>query len=313
MQNFISAILPVFNEEKSLKELHERLVETLQKTGLPFEIIFVNDGSSDRTPQVLEELTPAKIIHLKRNFGQTVALGVGVRQAQGNILITIDADLENDPNDIPLLLEKLNEGYDVVSGWRKKRWAGAVFSRRLPSIMANKFLSFAGGVKIHDFGCTLKAYRREMFDNISFSGDMHRLLLAYMARQGAKIAEIPVNFTPRRFGKSKYGAKRIFDVLVDILAFYFFEKYHNRVLHFFSAAGVFCFILSFLIFLIMLYYKFFLGMMFVQTPLPILTVSFVIVGFQLILMGLIAELVYRSSKHKDSSNLTYVKKEIINN
>ncbi len=311
-KNLISVIIPIYNEAPSLKELYQGLVKVLNDIRAPFEVIFVNDGSTDKSEKILERLGPARIFHLKRNYGQTIALEVGIQAAKGDIIITMDGDLENMPEDIPLLIKKLNEGYDVVSGWRKDRWKKSLISRRLPSFLANRLLSYVSGLKLHDFGCMLKVYKREAFENISFSGDMHRLILAYMAKQGLAIAEIPVQFSPRRYGQSKYGIKRTFDVLIDIFAFYFFEKFHNKSLHFFGVAGFISFILSILAFIGMLIFKYLKGITFVQTPLPFLTVSFTIVGFQFILMGLIAELIYRFSRQqRPPSTQDYIKEEII--
>ncbi|MBI1975587.1 MAG: glycosyltransferase family 2 protein [Candidatus Vogelbacteria bacterium] len=297
MRNLISVVVPIFNEAPSLPELHRRLTGVLRPLHTPFELVFVDDGSTDDTRQTLSTLTPLRAIHLKRNYGQTIALATGIESARGDTIIVIDGDLENDPDDIPRLLKKMDEGYDVVSGWRQRRWENAAFRRRLPSLVANYAIARLSGLAIHDFGCTLKAYRAEFLKNIPFSGNMHRLLLAYVARQGAKIIEIPVNFTPRKHGTSHYGAKRILEVPIDMLAYYFFEKYHNRPLYFFGAAGFISFSLSILVFILMLVLRFYGGLTFIQTPLPILAVFFAMIAAQFVLMGLIAELVYRFSKH----------------
>lgn len=311
MRTELSVVIPLHNETASVPELHARLLDALDRIGKPFEIIYIDDGSADETFNALRACAPARIVRLKRNYGQTVALGVGVRSAQGEIIITMDGDLENHPEDIPLLLEKLSEGHDVVSGWRRDRWSNAPITRRLPSRLANALVSRLCGVPIHDMGCTLKAYRAEVLRSISFSGDMHRLLIAYLARHGVKIAEIPVRFTPRRHGVSHYGIRRIFDTLTDILAFTFFEHYHNRPMQFFGKAATLSFAASLATFLWMLWLKFFSDTSFIQTPLPVLTISFAVIGVQFLLLGLIAELIYRLSlRNQPPSPTDYIKEDV---
>ena len=306
----ISVVIPVYNESDTLLELHERITKTLSSLNKSFEIIFVDDGSTDSTYEILKKLPGTKIIKLKRNFGQTIALSVGIKKASGDIIVTIDSDLENHPEDIPMLLQKIDEGYDLVSGWRKDRWENAKLRRKLPSAIANQLLSCVGGTKINDVGCTLKAYKKELFDDITFSGDMHRLFIPYMAKRGARIAEVPVKFTPREHGKSKYGISRILDVLVDIVAFYFFEKFHNKPMRFFGTVGMFSFMASFLSFILMVALRFTYQITFIATPLPTLAVTFGIVGFQLVLMGLIAELIHRTNKENHQNSNYYIKEEI---
>lgn len=311
MRKPISVVVPVFNEAPSLKELHERLLAVLTTLDTPFEIIFIDDGSTDDTKRVAASLAPLRTIHLKRNYGQTIALAAGIQAACGDIIVIIDGDLENDPSDIPRLLAKMNEGYDVVSGWRVNRWKDAALTRRLPSIIANRAISRLSGLPLHDFGCTLKAYRAEFLKNASFSGNMHRILLAYIARQGARITEIPVNFTPRKHGASHYGTKRILEVPIDMLAYYFFERFHNKPLYFFGTAGFIAFVLSILDFIVMIVLRFYAGLTFIQTPLPILAVFFAMVGVQFILMGLIAELIYRFSKNDRPLAISkFIKQEV---
>lgn len=310
----LSIVIPLHNEAASVPELHTRLLHVLGRMGQSeksFEIIYIDDGSTDKTFSALVACAPARIIRLKRNYGQTIALGVGVRSARGEIIVTMDGDLENHPEDIPLLLEKLAEGYDVVSGWRRTRWSGNRITRRIPSRLANALVSRLCGTAIHDMGCALKAYRASVFERIMFSGDMHRLLLAYLARHGVAIVEIPVRFSPRRHGTSHYGIRRIFDLLGDILAFTFFEHYHNRPIQFFGKAAVFSFIASNGAFLWMLWLKFSSGTSFIQTPLPILVVSFAVIGIQFLLLGLIAELIYRLSlRTQPPSPTDYIKEDV---
>jgi len=305
----LSIVIPLHNEAASVRELHARIINTLGSIGRSFEIIYIDDGSTDETAGILGACAPCRIIRLKRNYGQTIALGVGVHSARGAIIVTLDGDLENHPEDIPLLLEKLAEGHDVVSGWRADRWSGRRITRRIPSRLANAMISRLCGVPIHDMGCTLKAYRASVFEHITFSGDMHRLLLAYLARHGVKIAEIPVRFSPRRHGTSHYGIGRVFDTVTDMLAFTFFEHYHNKPMQFFGKAAFLSFAASLAAFLWMLWLKFFAGASFIQTPLPILTVSFAVIGIQFLLLGLIAELIYRLSlRNQAPSPADYIKR-----
>lgn len=286
----ISVVIPVYNEEKNVKELHERLFSVLKKTGKGFEIIFVDDGSRDRTFEELKKLKPVKAIRFARNLGQSAAFGCGIKEAKGGVIVTMDGDLENQPEDIPSLLRKLSEGFDVVSGWRKGRWGDQKFTRRLPSLAANRLISGMTGVNLHDHGCNLRVYKKEVFENVSFFGEMHRMLAAYLGMRGAKIAEIPVSFSPRKHGKSKYGLSRTFKVLLDLLAFYFFREYSSRPMHFFGYAGFTSIFLGFLTFLWALALRFFEGTHFNRTPLPVLVAIFVVVGFQFMLMGLLAEI-----------------------
>lgn len=305
----ISVVVPVYNEAPSLEELHRRLIETMARHGVPFEIIYVNDGSRDASASVIKTLSPARVLNLKRNYGQTIALAAGIRAARGDIIVTLDADLENHPEDIPLLLEKLDAGYDVITGWRAHRWQGSP-ARQIFSRAANAMLSRMTGTRLHDAGCTLRAYRAEVLRTISFSGDMHRLLLAYLVMRGASITQIPVQFTPRRHGKSHYGLSRVFGTFIDMIAFTFFERYHNKPLHFFGAAGVAMMVLSFLTFVLMLILRFSGGPTFIETPLPVLAIFFALVAFQSVLLGLVAEFLYRFSKHElPTSSDHYIRDE----
>lgn len=299
----ISIVIPIYNEAPSLSNLHNRLKNVLAKLQRPFEIILVDDGSTDETNTIVQSLSTITCLQLKRNFGQTIALAAGICEAKGSIIVTLDGDLENDPEDIPKLLAKLDEGFDIVSGWRRGRWSDQPFTRRFPSFLANKLISCLTGTKLHDHGCTLKAYRKSILERLSFSGDMHRMLAAYAAQLGAKVAEIPVNFTKRRYGKSHYGPSRIIKVLLDVMAFYFFRKYHNRPMHFFGIAGMWAFTLGCIAFFLMFYLKYFRQTSFIATPLPILTALFIIIGFQFILFGLLAEMNYRLLREQNRTGL----------
>lgn len=307
-----SVIVPFYNERGSVRELHGRILEILKKSDGEFEIIFVDDGSTDGTFEEIKKLAPLRAFRLSQNFGQTVALGCGIREAKGDIIVTLDGDLENYPEDIPKLLEKLSEGYDVVSGWRENRWSGEFWTRRLPSLAANKFISYITGTKLHDHGCNLRVYRKSAFKGIGFTGEMHRMLAAYLGMHGAKVAEVPVGYTPRKHGSSKYGFSRIFKVLLDVLAFYFFKEYGTRPMHFFGYAGFGSIFLGFLAFLWAVFLRFFEGVHFNRTPLPEVVAIFVVVGFQFILMGLLAEIIVRLH-YKDSGKPPYEIAEEINN
>ena len=294
----ISVVVPFFNEAESVQEFHRVLLAALQKLQVTFEIIFVDDGSTDKTLEYMRALKPARVLFFTRNYGQTAALGVGIGEARGEIIITLDGDLENRPEDISKLLVKLEEGFDIVSGWRQDRWKDKLFTRRIPSKLANHMISFVTGVYLHDHGCTLKAYRKKFVKNINFIGDMHRIIAAYAVREGAKLTEIPVQFEPRRHGKSKYGFSRTFKVLLDILAFHFFYKYARRPIHFFRALGFVSFFLAGVMSFIAVYLRVTQDIHFIRTPLPMLVAIFVVVGFQFILMGLLAEIISRNSQNK---------------
>lgn len=305
----ISVVVPLRDEEGNVRELHERLLGVFKKINYDFEIIFVDDGSSDATYQIAKELSPIKAVRLCRNYGQSTAFGVGFELAQGDVILTIDGDLENAPEDIPAFIEKLNEGYDLVSGWRKNRWRGKLISRYIPSYIANKLISIISGAKLNDHGCMVKAYRREVLKNINMTGERHRMVAAFVALEGGKIAEIPITFHKRKFGKSKYGIARTFKVLLDLLAFYFFKRYASRPIHFFGGAGFISFFAGFLIFLWATYLKIFAGVHYNRSPLMILVAIFAVIGSQFILMGLLAEIL--SGNHRsDNKSKAHLIKEI---
>jgi glycosyltransferase involved in cell wall biosynthesis len=234
MLKHLSVIIPVFNEEENVQLLHQRLQESLRACGRPYEIIYVDDGSTDATFSRLRRLaehdTRVCIVQLKRNFGQTIALSAGIEQSTGSILVFMDGDLQNDPRDIPRLLAKLDEGYDVVSGWRKQR-KDALLSRKLPSWLANRLIARVTGVQIHDYGCSLKVYHREVFTHLRLYGEMHRFLPAYAALVGARITELEVAHHPRRFGTSKYGLSRTVRVLLDLLRLKFEGSFATKPIY----------------------------------------------------------------------------------
>jgi len=295
----ISVVVPLYNERGSVRELHERLVTVLTSLGKPFEIIFVDDGSTDGTFEVVKELSPVCGLRLARNEGQTAAFGSGIERAKGDVVVTMDGDLENRPEDIPKLLKKLEEECDVAAGWRQGRWAGQFFTRRIPSQAANWLISRATGIRLHDHGCSLRAYKKAVFKDVRFIGEMHRMLAAHVGSRGARIVEVPVGHDPRRHGVSKYGLSRTFRVLLDVVAFYFFKRYARRPMHFFGYIGFVSIFLGGLVFLWALWYRLALEVHFNRTPLPILVAIFVVIGFQFILMGLLAETVMRKNGSGD--------------
>lgn len=292
----LSVVIPVYNEARGLPELIERL-ETVLAAYEPFEVIFVDDGSQDGSPQVLKELAQERpwmqVILLRRNYGQTTAIQMGIQHAQGQILVLMDSDLENDPADIPRLLEKIETGYDVVSGWRKDRWKGQWLTRRLPSILANALISYLSGVHLHDYGCTLKAYRREVLTPIRLYGRMHRFIPIYAKWEGGRITEIPVSYHPRKYGRSNYGMMRVISVLLDLVLIVFLDRYLQRPIQFFGGVGLGSMFAGVVSFLWALYYKLTGQKDFVETPLLIFTALFISVGVVLLLIGILAELLVR--------------------
>ena len=292
----LSVIVPVYNEAKSLPLLLERLRGALDDHD--HEIILVNDGSKDGSFDVMAAACAndprLKALDFRRNFGQTAAINAGMQHATGDVLVLIDSDLENDPADIPLLLAKLDEGYDVVSGWRRDRWKGQFLTRKLPSLLANKLIGSISGVKLHDYGCTLKAYRRDVIKDVVLYGQMHRFIPVYCSWQGGRVGELPVRYEPRRFGKSNYGLFRTYKVLLDLLLIKFLDKHMTKPIHFFGGAGFLSFGVAFLTFSLAVYFKLSGQKDFVQTPLPGITAMFFIIGILMILLGVLAEMLMRT-------------------
>jgi glycosyltransferase involved in cell wall biosynthesis len=309
----LSIILPIYNESQNIPVLFGILEKVL--ASYDYEIIAVNDGSKDDSIVQLKGVAArnprVKIVDFKKNFGQTAAINAGIQHAQKSILVLLDSDLENDPNDIPKLLAKIDEGYDVVSGWRKNRWQGQYIQRKLPSKMANALISKISGVKLNDYGCTLKAYRREVIQEIPLYGEMHRFIPIYCSWQGGKVAEMPVNYQPRKFGKSNYGIARTYKVLLDLVMIKFFQKYMNKPIHFFGGAGLLSFLLSFLLFALAVYFKVAGEKDFIQTPLPVICAMFFIIGILMILLGVIAEVQMRTY-YESQDKTPYMIKETIN-
>jgi len=311
----LSLVLPIFNEEESIPELFERITEAMSKTGHSYEVIAVNDGSRDSSQIALSKIALAdpriRVIHFRINAGQTAAIQAGIEHARGEIIIPLDSDLENDPSDIVVLLAKLDEGYDVVSGWRKNRWADKKLLRKLPSILANKLISKISGTYLHDYGCTLKAYRKEVIKDVQLYGEMHRFIPAYAAQMGARVTEVEVSYAPRKYGKSKYGFSRTLRVLLDLLVLRFMHKYKDRPIQFFGLIGAVVAALGFLAGLVAIVLRFTIDLHLVQTPLPTLAAFLVIVGVQLITMGILAEMVMRTY-YESQGKKAYLIKETIN-
>jgi len=310
----LSIIVPVYNEKSNLQELNSSLLTVLNDLGHSFEIVYVNDGSTDGSTQLLDELATAapqcKVVHFRRNFGQTAAMMAGLDYSHGDVIVTIDADLQNDPNDIPRLLARLNEGFDLVSGWRKER-KDAKLTRNFPSWVANRLISKISGVRLNDYGCTLKAYRRSIVDDIRLYGEMHRFLPIYASWAGARTSELAVNHNARKSGESKYGLERVFKVPLDLIVVKFLSEYSQKPIYVFGGFGLLCFVASLLTFLVMLYFKFWGGKSFIATPLPMLAVFFVLMGSISMLLGLIAELSVRTY-HESQNKNTYAVRQVVN-
>lgn len=310
----LSVVIPVFNEEKNLQPLCTGLVKVLRRLGMPFEIIAVNDGSSDNSLNVLKAAAglarELRIIDFRRNYGQTAAMMAGIDHAAGDIIVSIDADLQNDPEDIPVLLAKLAEGYDVVSGWRKSR-KDAKFRRTFLSRVANRLISRLSGVRLNDYGCTLKAYRADVVKGIRLYGEMHRFIPIYASWMGAKVVEVPVAHNPRRFGRSKYGLERIMKVLLDLLVVKFLDRHFVKPIYVFGGFGLFSLTLSSLSAAMLLYLKFVKGLSMILTPLPLLAAMTFLVGFMSILMGLLAEMLVRTY-FESQGRAAYLVRELFN-
>ena len=293
----LSIIVPVYNEAASIPTLCERLLAALGAIGVPFEIILVNDGSADASQAALravaEQRREIKVVELKRNSGQTAAMMCGIDHASGDIIIPIDADLQNDPADIPALLAKIDEGYDVVSGWRRIRMDTEV-GRDLPSRIANWMISVVSGVRLHDYGCTLKAYRREVLDGVRLYGEMHRFIPIYASWMGAKVTEIPVRHAPRAHGASHYGMERVLKVILDLIVVKFLDRHMMKPIYIFGGFGLLCLAISGLALIGALYLKYADHVSLIQTPLPLLSVMTFVTGFMCILMGLISEMLMRT-------------------
>ena len=310
----LSIVLPVFNEAGALPGLHAELSSVLASPGKSYEIVAVDDGSRDESLVVLKQLAQTDphlvVISLRRNFGQTAAFAAGFDHARGRVVITLDADGQNDPADIPRLLAKLDEGYDIVSGWRQNRQE-PFFMRRLPSIVANWLISRSTDVRLHDYGCSLKAYRSEVVKNVHLYGELHRFIPALASWMGVRMAEVPVNDRARQYGQSKYGISRTLRVLLDLLTVSFLLSYSARPMQLFGGLGLGAFGLGTLFGLYLVVEKFvFAKSILSRTPLLLLTVLLVVTGVQLVTMGLLAELISRTY-HETQNKPIYAVREIV--
>lgn len=293
----ISVTIPIYNEAGNIPALVAQVTRSLSGLGRPWELILVDDGSTDESASLLDRAADdspqVKVIHLKRNFGQTAAMMAGFSFAAGDIIVPMDGDLQNDPDDIPRLLAELDRGYDVCSGWRKDRKDNHLV-RNLPSMVANRLISAISGVQLHDYGCTLKAYRAEVLKGVKLYGEMHRFVPIYASWQGAKVTEIPVKHHPRQFGKSNYGLERTVKVVLDLIVVKFLSRYAQKPMYVFGGFGILNLLLGFLAAIVAIYLKYFREISFVQTPLPLMSLTAGMIGILCILMGLLAELMTRT-------------------
>ncbi len=311
----LSLVIPVFNEQDNLPLLFEALYPTMNSLGKSWEAIFVDDGSRDNSLSILKEYAEkdpehVRVVSFRRNFGQTAAIAAGLDYSEGEIIILLDADMQNDPEDIPMLLAKLDEGYDLVSGWRKNRKDDAL-TRNFPSMLANKLISWVTGVELHDYGCTLKAYRRPVLEGFRLYGEMHRFIPVFANSVGARITEVVVNHHPRRFGKTKYGLERTAKVILDLFTVKFLVSYSSKPIYLFGGAGGLLMIISAIIMGYLFFRRIFLLIGVTGSPLFQTSVMFFILGFQSMLMGLIAELLVRTY-HESQRKPTYTVRTKIN-
>ncbi|MGW8194189.1 MAG: glycosyltransferase family 2 protein [Desulforhopalus sp.] len=307
---YLSVVIPIFNEEESVPLLYEELNDTLKPLGKTYEIVFVDDGSTDNSLQLLRDMQSQDnhvvVVSFRKNFGQTAAMAAGFDYARGDIIVTMDADLQNDPHDIPKLLAEIDSGNDVVTGWRFDR-KDPFINRRLPSIIANKIISNTTGVKLHDYGCTLKAFRKEVIKNVKLYGEMHRFIPAIASGMGIDFTEVKVNHRARRFGTSKYGISRTIRVVLDLLTVKFLLSYSTRPIQVFGLLGVVCGGIGFAIALVMTFQRQFMGVPLSDRPLLFLAVLLIFIGIQFISLGLIAELQARTYHESQDKPIYHVK------
>jgi glycosyltransferase involved in cell wall biosynthesis len=307
----LSLFLPVLDEEENLRPMHEKIRAALDALGKTAEVIYVDDGSTDNSLKILKEISGSdervRVISLRRNYGQTAAMSAGIDAAKGDILIPMDADLQNDPADIARLLDKLDEGYDVVSGWRKNR-QDKLISRKIPSQIANRIISWIGGVPLHDYGCSLKVYRRDVIQDVRLYGEMHRFIPIYASWAGARVTEIPVDHHARTMGKSKYGISRTIKVVFDLMTIKFMASYQTKPIYVFGTFGLLAFLLAAVAGVWAIVLKVFEGISFILTPLPVITVVMLAISVQFFLMGLLAELSVRTY-HESQDKAIYAVRE----
>jgi glycosyltransferase involved in cell wall biosynthesis len=309
----LSIVVPVYNEQDNVLLLYERVVAAMRNVEHDYEVIFVDDGSTDSTEGNLRTIAAGdarvKVVQFRRNFGQTAAMMAGIDFASGDIIIPLDGDLQNDPADIPRLLDKLAEGYDVVSGWRLRR-QDAALRRKLPSMVANWLISRISGVALHDYGCSLKAYRKDVLKDVKLYGEMHRFIPIYASWQGGRVTEIPVAHYPRMHGQSKYGLERIVKVVLDLIVVKFLASYANKPIYVFGGFGLLSIMISVVSGVTALYLKFVEGVSFISTPLPLFVVLTFVTGVMSILMGLIAEIIMRTYYESQAKQIYLVKNTI---
>ncbi len=307
----VSVVIPIYNERENIEPLYQELKAVMEELGRDYEIIFINDGSTDGSTELLDEIAEkdgtVTVVHLRRNFGQTAAMSAGFHQARGDIIITMDGDLQNDPKDIPRILEKLEEGYDIVSGWRKDR-KDPYWSRVFPSRVANLLISWATGVRLHDYGCSLKAYRREILEDLHLYGEQHRFIPALASELGCSIAEIPVNHRPRTRGQSKYGLSRIFKVILDLMVIKFLLFYKAKPMRIFGGIGSLLLATGIIPFSYLVLYKILTGNPIGHRPLLIISTLFILAGIQLISLGILGELIIRTYFETQKKTPYYVRK-----
>ena len=306
----LSVVIPLLNEEENIPLLYDELMEVLPALEGEYELIFIDDGSTDSSLSLLKEIQEKNhhvvVVSFRKNFGQTAAMAAGFDYARGDIIVTMDADLQNDPHDIPKLLEQIAAGNDVVTGWRYDR-KDPFISRKLPSIIANKIISKTTGVNLHDYGCTLKAFKREVVKNVKLYGEMHRFIPAIASGMGINFTEVKVNHRPRRFGSSKYGISRTIRVILDLITVKFLLSYATRPIQVFGFMGVVSGGLGFLIAVIMTFQRQFMGVPLADRPLLFLAVLLIFIGIQFITLGLIAELQARTYHESQNKPVYYIK------
>jgi len=311
----LSLIIPVYNEEENIPPLYQAILDAMRQLGGSWEVVLVDDGSKDGSLAALERIVAAdpahvRVVALRRNFGQTAAIAAGIDYSCGEIVVLLDADLQNDPADIQIMVQKIHEGYDVVSGWRKNR-QDTYLTRTLPSNLANWLISWVTGVHLHDYGCTLKAYRREVLTGFRLYGEMHRFIPVFANQVGARLVEVEVHHHARRFGKAKYGLERTFKVILDLFTVKFLTSYANKPIYLFGGTGVVLMLLGVLVLLYLFIRKIFLAVSVTTSPLFILSTMMAVMGFQSILLGLIAELLARTY-HESQGKPTYTVLRVIN-
>ncbi len=313
--NSISIVIPFFNEQENVNDVYDKLKSEVEKLNIQYELIFVDDGSTDNTFEIIQSLAIKdpllKVIKFQFNAGQTAAMQAGFDYANNDIIIPMDGDMQNDPSDIYRLIDKINEGYDVVSGWRKNR-KDKTITRKIPSIIANKIISWIGKVKLHDYGCSLKAYRKNILKNVRLYGEMHRFIPIYSSWYGAKVTEIPVTHHPRTKGKSKYGISRTFKVILDLVTIKFLGGYATKPIYFFGSLSFVSFFLAGLGILYLIYKQFYLHIekAVIESPILMISVMCILLGAQFILMGLLAEILIRTYHETQNKKPYVVEKEL---